>query len=144
MRSTILVLGAAACSSSEKAAPEARPPIDAPAPRPSIDANTMPDAVPSCVAGDPFAEAPLRERVSYLASKELAGRGVARLRIAETDHAGDLSSKQLEAAAEEPGLPVGGNVVASARVAVCGGRLFGSLLPVGPGVARRKPAAWRA
>lgn len=73
---TACAASAAACGS-DKATPEARPPIDAPAPPPpsTIDASTAPDAVPSCIGtDDPFAEAPLRARLSYLASKELAGR----------------------------------------------------------------------
>jgi hypothetical protein len=76
-RSTILALGVlAACGSSKTDSDKPRSPIDAPAaaPPPALDANTTPDATPSCVAGDPFAEAPLRARLSYLASKELAGR----------------------------------------------------------------------
>jgi hypothetical protein len=63
---------AAACGSSERAA---LPPIDAPPPAPPIEA-APPDAVPSCAFDvDPFTEPPLRERLAYLASPELEGRG---------------------------------------------------------------------
>jgi hypothetical protein len=71
---SVLAIAAAACGSSERVVPEGPPPIDAPAPPPPIDA--APDAVPSCVADvDPLTEAPMRERLTYLASPELAGRG---------------------------------------------------------------------
>lgn len=71
-----IALCAAACGSDKATPDRGRVTIDASAPpRPTVDADTRPDAVPSCIGtDDPFAEAPLRKRLSYLASKELAGR----------------------------------------------------------------------
>jgi hypothetical protein len=76
----LMLVLAAACGSSERAALEGPPsPIDAPPPPPPPPPPPV-DAAPSGVASclfdvDPLTVAPLRERLAYLASPELEGRG---------------------------------------------------------------------